>query len=77
MDHFGPKIVHRHNSGFTVVFFKKILHNEKGQQVDESNDNGLYQKFFVEDKWAILVAKMVLILLTLRFFKKILQNERD
>ena len=26
--------------------FLKILHNEKGQQVDESNNNGLYQRFF-------------------------------
>ena len=37
---FGPKMVHRHNSGSAV----------KGQQVDESNNNGFYQKFFVQDK---------------------------
>ena len=29
-----------------------------GQEVDESNNNGLYQKSFVHDKWAILVPKM-------------------
>ena len=39
----GPKIAHRHNSGSTVRFFL-ILHNEKGQQVDESNKNVLYHK---------------------------------
>ena len=32
--------------------FFLILHNEKGQQVDESNNNGLYQKEFFQDKWA-------------------------
>ena len=45
--------------------FFKILHNEKGQQVDESNGNGLYQKIFDQHKWTILVPKMVLILVTL------------
>ena len=35
-----------------------ILHSEKGQEVDESNDNGLYQKNFVHDKWAILGPKV-------------------
>ena len=34
------------------------MHNEKGQWVDESNNNGLYQKSFVQDKWAILDPKM-------------------
>ena len=38
--------------------FLKILHNEKGQQADESINNGLYQKKFVHDKWAILSPKM-------------------
>ena len=32
-----------HNSGSAVRIFL-ILHNEKDQQVDESNNNGLYQK---------------------------------
>ena len=36
----------------------RILHNETGQQFDESNNNGLYQKMFVQDKWAILGPKM-------------------
>ena len=36
----------------------KILHNEKGQKVDESNNNGLYQKKIIQDKCAILVPKM-------------------
>ena len=38
--------------------FFKILHSEKGQQVDESNDNGFYQQKIVQDKWAILDPKM-------------------
>ena len=29
-----------------------ILHNERGELVDESNNNGLYQKKIVQDKWA-------------------------
>ena len=44
MDHFGPK-----NGAFSQIWDNckkclEILHNEKGQQVDESNNNGLYQK---------------------------------
>ena len=27
-------------------FFNKILHNEKGQLVHESNNNGFYKKIF-------------------------------
>ena len=34
------------------------MRNKKGQQVDESNNKGLYQKKFVQDKWAILWLKM-------------------
>ena len=34
------------------------MHNENGQQVDESNNNGLYQTSFVQDKCAILCPKM-------------------
>ena len=30
--------------------FLKILDNEKSPYVDESNNNGLYQKIFVQDK---------------------------
>ena len=39
-------------------FFFKNLHNEKGQFADESNNNGLYQKHFVHDKWSILGPKI-------------------
>ena len=39
--------------------FFKILHNQKCQQVGESNNNnGLYQKKFVQERWAILSPKM-------------------
>ena len=38
--------------------FFKILHSEKGQWVYEINNNGLYQKKFVQNKWAILDPKM-------------------
>ena len=34
------------------------MHNEKGQQVDESNNNGLHQKKNFQDKCAILWLKM-------------------
>ena len=37
--------------------FFKILQNEKCQEVDESNNNGLYQENFVQNKWAILDPK--------------------
>ena len=37
--------------------FFKILHIGKGQQKDEST-NGLFQRNFVHDKWAILGTKM-------------------
>ena len=43
---------------FGCKSFLEILLNKKGQQVDESNNNGLYQKKFVQDKWAILGPKM-------------------
>ena len=36
------------------------MHNKKVQQEDESNNNGLYQKKFVQDKCAILCPKMAL-----------------
>ena len=54
----GPKIVDPHNSGSVVRFFFLILDNEKGQQVDESNNKGLCQKNVVQDKWAILGPEM-------------------
>ena len=40
--------MHLNNSGFAVWV---------GQWVDESNNNGLYQKNFVIDKWTILGPK--------------------
>ena len=36
-------MVHHHNSGSAIRIF--IVHNE-------SSNNGLYQKKFVQDKWA-------------------------
>ena len=35
------------------------MHNEKSQQVDESNNTVLYQKILFRDKWIILCLKMV------------------
>ena len=61
VDHFEPK-----NDASSLLWircknFFLILHNEKGQYVDESN-NGLYQKFcsgqirlFWAQKWHILI----------------------
>ena len=46
-----PEMAHPHNSGSEVRNFK-ILHNQKDQQEDESNNNGLYQKKFAQDKLA-------------------------
>ena len=51
-------MAHPHNSGSAVRIFFLILHNEKGQQLDESNNNGLYRKKFVQDKWANSGPKM-------------------
>ena len=58
--------------------FFKILYNENSQYVDESNNNGLYQKKFVQDKWAILGPKMAhpQLWIDSKNFFKILQNER-
>ena len=56
MGHFGPKIAHPHNSGSAVRIFFKILPNEKGQQVDESNNN-LYDKILLRTNWGILDPK--------------------
>ena len=51
-------MVHPHNSiSACSKNVLKILHNEKGQLADKSNNNGLYQKKFVLDKWAILGPK--------------------
>ena len=36
----------------------KILPNEKHQQVDESNNNGLFQKKLIRTNWGILGPKM-------------------
>ena len=38
----GPKMGHPDNSGSAVIFLK-ILHNEKGQLVDQSNNNSLFR----------------------------------
>ena len=45
-------MVHPDNSGSTVRIFLKILYNEKGWEVDESNNNGLYQKKFYSGQMA-------------------------
>ena len=37
-------MVHPHNSGFALNFFKKILHIERDQQVDENNINVFSKK---------------------------------
>ena len=50
-------MAHPHNWICCKKIFK-ILHNEKGQYVDESNNNGLYQKNFSDDKWTIFGSKM-------------------
>ena len=48
----GPKLGDPHNSGSALGIFLKIFHSEKGQYVDESNNDGLHQKNFVQEKWA-------------------------
>ena len=58
MDHFGAKNGASSQLWIGCKNFMKILHNEKGQQVDESNNNGLHQKNIVQDKWVILCPKM-------------------
>ena len=57
MDHFGDKNGTPHNSGSAVRVFLNFA-QLKVQEVDERNNNGLYQKKFVLDKWAILDPKM-------------------
>ena len=52
-------MVHPHNSGFALNFFKKILHIERDQQVDENNINVFSKKNLVWGKWTILCTKMV------------------
>ena len=42
----GPEIVYPHNSGSAVRIFLSFA-QWKGQQVDERNNDVLYQKFFV------------------------------
>ena len=58
MDRFGPKKWHILLILDPLSEFFKILHNEKAQQVDENNNNGLYQKNVVHNKWDILGLKM-------------------
>ena len=54
MDHFGPKNGASSQLWISLKNLLQILHNKKDQQVDESNNNGLYPKKLVQDKWAIL-----------------------
>ena len=60
--------------------FLKILHIEKGQQVDESNNNGLYQRFFFSRQMGYFGPENGAYPhnseSALRFLTKILQNER-
>ena len=58
MDHFRSKNVASSQFWIDRKNFFLILHNEKGQQVDKSNNTGLCQKNFFQDKWAILCPKM-------------------
>ena len=45
-------------SGSALTNFLKILLNEKGQKIDESNINGFYLKNFLQGKWTISGRKM-------------------
>ena len=75
----GPKMVHPYNTRSAVRIFYKILPDEKGQQVGESNNNGLFQKNLFNTNWGILGPKMAHLHnsgLGRRIFLKILQNER-
>ena len=76
IDNFGPKNGTSSKLWIYRKIFLKILRNEKGQQVDDSNNNGLYRKNFVQDKWAILGQKVAYPGSTLRHFLRILQSER-
>ena len=58
MDHCRPKIPHSYNSGSAVRIFFNFCTLKRANMVDESNNNGLYQKKFVEEKWAVLGPKM-------------------
>ena len=49
-------MVYLHNSGFAVKIFLNLAQG-KELKVDKSNNNGLYQKNFVQEKWAILGPK--------------------
>ena len=76
IDNFGPKSGTSSKLWIYRKIFLKILRNEKGQQVDDSNNNSLYRKIFVQDKWAILGQKVTYAGSTLRQFLRILQSER-
>ena len=58
MDLLGSKYEASSQLWISYKNFLKILYNEKGWQVDESNNNGLYQKQFFQGKWAIFCPKM-------------------
>ena len=65
----GPKQMHPHISGN----FFKILHNKRGQQVEEIDINDCFQKKIVWGKWTIFGPKMMhphSSGFTVRFFKK-------
>ena len=47
MEHFGPKKGASSKLCIRCKNVLQILHNEKGQQVDESKNNGLYLKKIV------------------------------
>ena len=62
MGHFGSKNGASSQFWIDCRNFLQILHNEKGQQVDKSNNTGLYQKIlfrtngpFCARKWHILI----------------------
>ena len=41
-------------SGCTLSFFKKLLHNERGQEVGQNHITSFFQKSLFHGKWAIL-----------------------
>ena len=74
----GPKTVHQ--LWICCKNFFKILHNKRGQKVDEKNIEDFSQKILVWGKWMILGSKMVHPHNSgsaPRIFLKILHNERD
>ena len=58
MEHFGPKKGASSKLWIRCKNVLQILDNGKGQQVDESKNNGLYLKKTVQDKETILGPQM-------------------